>query len=187
MHGHPGHPGPVWKIAKMALFDPCMEFEIFLDQMTSFEVLLKCHSLTLSKKCLRHRPSAYLRDYLNNPSQDFKNSFCLWFLWIFSKAEEGPFFKVQSDRITVCSPFWWPRKFKGIFGDFFPTQMHDWVDKLVRHVFARWSCHISSQKLKSYDFNNFHFWPRALAHAVLVKALIMMIEGEEKYNLDRSF
>ena len=34
-----GHPGPVRKIAKMALFDPCMEFEIFLGQMTSFEVL----------------------------------------------------------------------------------------------------------------------------------------------------
>ena len=32
----------VWqngKIAKMALFDPCMEFEIFLGQMTLFEVL----------------------------------------------------------------------------------------------------------------------------------------------------
>ena len=26
----------------------------------------------------------------------------------------------------------------------------------------------------------------ALAHAVLVNALIMMIEGEEKYDLDRS-
>jgi len=26
--------------------------------MTSFEVLLKCHSLTLSKKCLRLRPNA---------------------------------------------------------------------------------------------------------------------------------
>ena len=25
-------------------------------------------------------------DYLNNPSQDFKNSFCLWFLWISSNA-----------------------------------------------------------------------------------------------------
>jgi hypothetical protein len=41
----------------MALFDPCMEFEIFFGQMTSFEVLLKCHSLTLSKKCLRHCPA----------------------------------------------------------------------------------------------------------------------------------
>ena len=41
----------------MALFDPCMEFEIFLDQRTSFEVLLKCHSLTLSKKCLRLCPA----------------------------------------------------------------------------------------------------------------------------------
>ena len=53
----PGHPGPVWKFAKMALFDLCMEFEFFLGQMTSFEVLLKCHSLTLSKKCLRLRPA----------------------------------------------------------------------------------------------------------------------------------
>ena len=52
-----GHPGPVWKIAKMALFDPCMEFEIFLGQMTSFEVLLKCHALTLSQKFLRLRPA----------------------------------------------------------------------------------------------------------------------------------
>jgi hypothetical protein len=35
-----GHPGPVSKIAKMALFDPCKEFEKILGQMTSFEVLL---------------------------------------------------------------------------------------------------------------------------------------------------
>ena len=27
-----GHPGPVWKIAKMALFDTGMEFENFLDR-----------------------------------------------------------------------------------------------------------------------------------------------------------
>ena len=45
-----GHPGPVQKIAIMALFDLSMEFEIFLGQMTSLEVLLKCHSLTFSKK-----------------------------------------------------------------------------------------------------------------------------------------
>jgi hypothetical protein len=43
----------------MALFDSCMEFEIFLGQMTSFEALLKCHSLTLSKKCLRLRPAPF--------------------------------------------------------------------------------------------------------------------------------
>ena len=58
--GH-GHPGPLWKIAKMALFDPCMEFENWLGQMTSFQVLC----LTISKKHLRlcavHlRPCAYL-------------------------------------------------------------------------------------------------------------------------------
>ena len=34
-----GHPGPVRKIGKMALFDPRMEFENFMDQMTSFEML----------------------------------------------------------------------------------------------------------------------------------------------------
>jgi len=49
------HPGPFWKIAKVALFYPCIEFENFLGQMTSFEVLCKCHCLTLSKKCLRLR------------------------------------------------------------------------------------------------------------------------------------
>ena len=36
LKGH-GHLGPFWKIAKMALFDLCMEFEFFLGQMTSFE------------------------------------------------------------------------------------------------------------------------------------------------------
>ena len=56
LSGH-GHPGPSWKIAKMALFDPCMEFEIFLGQMTSFEVLEKCHFMILSKMCLRLRPA----------------------------------------------------------------------------------------------------------------------------------
>ena len=60
---------------------------------------------------------------------------------------------------------------KGFLGIFFLTQMHDWLDKLVRHVFTWWSCHISAQKLRSYDFNNFHFWVRVLAHAVLIIAL----------------
>jgi len=41
----------------MALFALSMEFEIFLGQMTLFEVLLKCHSLTLSKKCIRLHPA----------------------------------------------------------------------------------------------------------------------------------
>ena len=54
--GH-GYPGPFKEITKMALFNPCMKFEIFLGQMTLFEVLLKCHSLTLSKKCLRLHPA----------------------------------------------------------------------------------------------------------------------------------
>ena len=51
----------------MALFDPCMEFEIFSGKMTSFEVLLKCHSLTLSKKCLMlcPAPSKCLSERIN--------------------------------------------------------------------------------------------------------------------------
>jgi hypothetical protein len=66
------------KFAKMALFYPCMEFEIFWGQMTSFEVLLKCHALTLSQN-FSQAPSSSVQvlisedklDYLNNPSQDF--------------------------------------------------------------------------------------------------------------------
>ena len=54
--GHLG-PCPFLQITKMALLVPCMEFKFFLGQMTSFEVLSKCHSLTLSKKCLRLRPA----------------------------------------------------------------------------------------------------------------------------------
>ena len=77
----------------------------FLGQMTSFEVLLKCHALTLSQKFLRLHPAPFKclshiwedkLDYLNNPSQDFKNSFCLWSLWIFHNAGRqnwrGPIF-----------------------------------------------------------------------------------------------
>ena len=52
-----GHLGPVWKNSKMALFDPCMEIKFFFGPNDKFEVLLKCHFLTLSKKCLRLRPA----------------------------------------------------------------------------------------------------------------------------------
>ena len=60
----------------MALFDPCMEFEIFLGQMTSFEVLLKCHSLTLSKKCIRlhSAPSKCLSERINLIISIIRNS-----------------------------------------------------------------------------------------------------------------
>ena len=36
--GH-GNPGPLSKIAQMALFNPCMKFEFYGGQMPSFEVL----------------------------------------------------------------------------------------------------------------------------------------------------
>ena len=51
------------KIAKMALFNPCMKFEIFGGQMTSFEVFSNSTYITLFKKCLWNRPSAYPSGY----------------------------------------------------------------------------------------------------------------------------
>ena len=103
-----GHPGPVRKIAKMALFDPCMEFE-----MTSFEVLLKCHSLTLSKKCLRLRPapSKCLSERINWIISTIPHRISK-FLFVYGSYEfpamlegknrEAPLFQVQSGKITVC-------------------------------------------------------------------------------------
>ena len=104
--GH-GHPGPVWKIAKMALFDACIEFEIFLGQMTSFEVLWKCHCLRLHpapSKCLSERiiwiisriPRWISKIILSrvpmNPKQCWK-----------AKLERAYSFRVQSGKITVCN------------------------------------------------------------------------------------
>ena len=51
---------PFWKIAKIALFCLCMKIKNFLGQMPLFEVLRKCHLVTLSKICLWFRPCAYL-------------------------------------------------------------------------------------------------------------------------------
>jgi hypothetical protein len=87
----------------MALFDPCMEFVNFLGQRTSFEVLLKCHSLTLSKKCLRLRPapSKYLTERINwiistIPHRISKNLFVLgsyeFLAMLEGKIEEAQFF-----------------------------------------------------------------------------------------------
>ena len=42
----------ILKIAKMALFYPCMKIKFFLGQMPLFEVLRKCHLVILSKICL---------------------------------------------------------------------------------------------------------------------------------------
>ena len=52
--------GPYRKIAKMALSNPCMDFDFLGGQMTLFEVLYKYDLVILSKICLRLRPSAYL-------------------------------------------------------------------------------------------------------------------------------
>ena len=92
----------------MALFDPCMEFEIFLGQMTSFEVLLKCHSLTLSKKCLRLRPalSMCLSERINwiisrIPNRISKIIFVQGSYESLGRLERPHFFNVQSGKITV--------------------------------------------------------------------------------------
>ena len=48
------------KIAKIALFNPCMKFDFLGGQMPSFEVPWKLHSVILSKiLCLGLHPSAY--------------------------------------------------------------------------------------------------------------------------------
>ena len=57
-HGQSSQSADFWKIAKMALFNPCIEFKTFLGPMTSFEVLWKCHQVILSKTCFRSRVCA---------------------------------------------------------------------------------------------------------------------------------
>ena len=73
----------------MALFDPCMEFEIFLGQMASFEALLKCHSLTISKI-----PQRILKIL-------FVYGFYEFLAMLEGKIGEAPFFKLQSGKMTV--------------------------------------------------------------------------------------
>ena len=108
--GH-GHPGPLWKIAKMALFNPCMEFEKNLGQKSSSDVLWKCHWVIFFPKV----------------SQALSKCFSKWINWIISRIPpwiwkilfvlssyeflamlEGKIWKclfsrVQCDEITVCT------------------------------------------------------------------------------------
>ena len=86
---------PISKIAKMALFYQWMKFEIFLGQMTSSEVLWilnmpfcdfiqnlsQAQSMCISMWIIVNK-----YNYLKNPSQEFKNSFCFRFLWISRKT-----------------------------------------------------------------------------------------------------
>ena len=87
-----------------------MEFEIFWEKMTSFVDwgAIKVLFFDFIQKMSQALSSSIWEDkldYLNNPSQDLKNSFCLWFLQIFSNAgckiREAPFSKVQSGKITM--------------------------------------------------------------------------------------
>ena len=62
------------------------EFVILGGQVTSFEVLWKCHFVILSKMCISIWIKVNKWNYLKNPSQEFKNSFCFRFLWISRKT-----------------------------------------------------------------------------------------------------
>ena len=67
-----GHPGPVWKMAKMALFDAMkVPFSDFIQKMSQAPSM-----------CLSEHKSGDEFDYLKNPSRNFKNSFCSRVLWI---------------------------------------------------------------------------------------------------------
>ena len=64
----------------MAVFNPCMKFEIFFGQMPSFEVLWMCHYVILSKsqapsKCLFKWIKVDKYYYLKNRPHNFKNTF----------------------------------------------------------------------------------------------------------------
>ena len=85
----------------------------FLGQMTSFEVLLKCHSLILSKKYLwlHPAPSKCLSERINwiistIPHRISKILFVYgsyeFLAMLEGKIREAPFFRVQSGKITVC-------------------------------------------------------------------------------------
>ena len=81
------HPGPVLKIAKMALFDPCMEFEFFFGPNDFIWGAMKVPFSDFIQKMSQALSSSVQvliwedkLDYLKNPSQDFKNYFCLGFL-----------------------------------------------------------------------------------------------------------
>ena len=106
-----GHrlPGPLWKIAKMALLNPCMELEIFWGPNVFFWWVP-------------------LSDFFPKVSQAPSKCFSKWINWIISripwwiwriffwipmnslqclkaKLERALSFRVQSDEITVCFSF----------------------------------------------------------------------------------
>ena len=57
-HGQSSQSANFWKTAKMAHSKPCMKFEIFLSQITLFDMLWIVPLVNLSKKCIRLHPSA---------------------------------------------------------------------------------------------------------------------------------
>ena len=107
--GH-GRPGPLWKIAKMALFNPCMEYDFFLAKCL---LLMHCESAILWF-FPKNVPSSFhvLFKWINwiksrIPRWNWKILFVLssyeFLAMLEGKIGEGPFFRVQSDELTVCA------------------------------------------------------------------------------------
>ena len=109
-------PSPFWKIAKMALFNPCMKFLIFFRpnafiwsaKKVPFREFIQNMSQALSM-CSSKWINVDKWDYLKNPLRKFKNSFCLGFLWIPWKTGRqnwrGPVF-LKFDLIKYFSNDW---------------------------------------------------------------------------------
>ena len=77
-----------WKIAKIALLNPCMKFDFFFGQKYSFDALWKWRK----KKYPKHVPGSpksriyagksTKRGFLKKPSQELKIFICFKFIWI---------------------------------------------------------------------------------------------------------
>ena len=103
-----GHPGPVWKIAKMSLFDQCMEFDFFWPNYFIWGAI-KVPFFDFIQKM---SPSKCLSDRMNwiisrIPQMISKILFVYgsyeFLAMLKGKIREAPIFKVQFGKITVCS------------------------------------------------------------------------------------
>ena len=108
-----GHPSLVRKIAKMAIFDPCMEFEFFGPNdfiwgamKVPFSDFIQNVSQALSM-CISMWIKVNEWNYLKNLSQELKKYFCFRFLWISRKLESAYSFMLKYSKITVWKDKKW--------------------------------------------------------------------------------